>query len=191
MPDDRLLETLIDSKLLHRGHYLSFRVDTIADADGGRHSRDVVEHPGAVAILGLAGDDLFLVRQYRHAVRRICLEIPAGTLDRDPSGAIEDPERAAPRELAEETGHRAASWRKLGRFFTAPGFASEEMHLYLATGCEPIDGYGGPEEDERLDLVRVPWREAVRLAESGEISDAKSMAGLFWLDRLAARGQLP
>ena len=115
------------------------------------------------------------------------LEIPAGTLDfvDRASGVVEDPVLAAPRELEEETGYRAATWRKLGSFWTAPGFASELMHLFLATDLRPADGERrGPDEDERLELDRLPWREAVAAATDGRIADAKSILGLLWLARL-------
>ena len=107
-----------------------------------------------------------------------------------PDGSIEDPDLAAPRELEEETGYRAAAWRKLATFYTAPGFASEEMHLYLATDLTPVPGYAGPETDERIDLRHVPWRDAVQLAADGKIGDAKWICGLFWLDRLVTGGEL-
>ena len=165
-------------------------MDTIADARGGRHTRDWVEHPGAVAMLAVDAGDVLMVRQYRTPAARVLLEIPAGTLDRDAAGAIEDPALAAPRELGEETGFRAATWRLLGRFFPAPGFASEFMHLYLATDLTPIEGYAGPEPDERIDLVRVPVREAIAMADRGDIEDGKTLIGLFWLDRLLARGEV-
>lgn len=190
MDDARLLEKTVDSRVVLKGGYLTIRVDTIEDAEGRRHQRELVIHPGAVAILAIDQGDVLMVRQFRTPVGRILLEIPAGTLDRQPDGSIEDPELAAPRELGEETGFTAASWRRVGRFFTAPGFASEEMHLYLATDLSPIPGYAGPETDERLDLLRIPWREAVQLAEDGTIVDAKSICGLFWLDRLVARGEI-
>jgi ADP-ribose pyrophosphatase len=115
------------------------------------------------------------------------LEIPAGTLDfvDRAAGVVEDPALAAPRELEEETGYRAATWRKLGSFWTAPGFASELMHLFLATDLRPADGERrGPDEDERLELDRLPWREAVAAATDGRIADAKSILGLLWLARL-------
>jgi len=91
---------------------------------------------------------------------------------------------------AEETGHRASTWRPLTSFWSAPGFTDERMHLYLATDLAPIAGYAGPEADERLRMERVPWREAVELATTGAIEDAKSLVGLLWLERLAARGEL-
>ena len=132
-----------------------------------------------------AEDEVLLVRQYRRPAERALLEIPAGTLDHGKGGAIEDPEIASRRELEEETGYRAASWRLLGRFWTAPGFATELMYLYLATDLSVAgDDRRLPEADERLHLVRMPWREAVAAAEHGEIADAKSIIGLFWLARL-------
>ena len=190
MDDSRLLEKTVDRRVVLEGGYLTVRVDTIEAAEGRRHKRELVIHPGAVAILGIDQGQVLMVRQFRTPVGRVLLEIPAGTLDRQPDGSIEDPEVAAPRELGEETGFSAASWRKIGRFFTAPGFASEEMHLYVATDLSPMPGYAGPETDERLDLRRIPWREAVELAENGTIADAKSICGLFWLDRLVSRGEI-
>lgn len=169
---------------------MAFRVDTIEDAGGKRHQREIVEHPGAVAVIPIVGEDVLMVRQWRTPVERVVLELPAGTLDRRDDGSTEDPDVAAPRELEEETGHRAGSWRKLGRFWTAPGFAEEEMHLYLATELRPLPEYRGPDTDEYLDLVRLPWREAVAMADRGRIEDAKTLIGLFWLARLAAAGEL-
>lgn len=190
MDDADLLETTVDRRVHHVGRYLTFRTDTIADARGERHTRDWVEHPGAVAMLAIDAGEVLLVRQYRTPAARVLLEIPAGTLDRDADGTIEDPARAAPRELGEETGHTAATWRLLGRFFPAPGFASEHMHLYLATDLTPIEGYAGPEPDERITLVRMPVRDAIALAGSGGVEDAKTLLGLLWLERLVARGEL-
>lgn len=139
-----------------------------------------------MAIVALdAHDQVLLVRQYRSPAERVLLELPAGTLDPQPDGTIEDPELASRRELEEETGYRAGRWQKLGTFWTAPGFTSELMHLYLAGDLQPADtGRLGPDDDERLHLVRMPWRAAVTAAEDGAIRDAKSIVGLFWLARL-------
>ena len=138
-------------------------------------------------MVALDRGDLLLVRQYRLAAGGVLLEIPAGTLDRHADGSVEDPELAAPRELGEETGYHASTWRRLGTFWTAPGFASEAMTLYLATDLAAIDGYEGPEPDERLDLVRMPWLDAVGAAERGEFADAKTVAGILWVARLRRR----
>jgi ADP-ribose pyrophosphatase len=184
---DDLTEVVVESEVLRRGHYLTFRVDTIERADGTRAKREVVGHPGAVAILAIdEADNVLMVRQFRIPAGRALLEVPAGTLDVDPlTGAIEDPALAAPRELEEETGYRAGSWRLLTSFWTAPGFATEYMHLYLATDLAPAhENRLGPDEDERLLLERVPWQEAIDRAERGEIADAKSLIALLWLDRL-------
>jgi len=182
-----LAERVVDSRTIHRGKYMEFRVLTIERADGSRGTREIVWHPGAVAILAIDEQDrVLMVRQWRVAVGGALLEIPAGTLDVDAAtGEIEDPDGAAARELEEETGYRARTWQKLGSFWTAPGFATELMHLYLATDLTPADGERlGPDEDERLELERVPWREAVAAAERGEIADGKSLVGLLRLGRL-------
>jgi ADP-ribose pyrophosphatase len=191
MPDEHLIETLVDRRVVHEGRFITFRVDTIETPDGGRHIREVVAHPGAVAVIPLVGDDVLMVRQFRHPVGEVLLELPAGTLDRLPDGSIEPPRDAAPRELGEETGHRAQTWRSLGHFWTAPGFTDELMHLYLATDLEPIAGYSGPDVDERLEVERISWRDAVAMAERGDIHDAKTLVGLLRLARLADAGELP
>jgi len=190
MTDEHLKETTVERRVVHRGRFMTFRVDTIEDAGGKHHPREIVEHPGAVCVIPLVGDDVLMVRQWRTPVEQVILELPAGTLDRLDDDTIEDPDRAAPRELTEETGHAAATWRKLGRFWTAPGFTDEEMHLYLATDLVPVGDYGGPDVDEYLDLVRTPWREAVAMADRGDIHDAKTLVALFWLARVAAAGEL-
>ena len=180
---------MVDSRVLHQGRYLTFRVDTVELIDGRRTTRDIAGHPGAVAILALdAQDRVALVRQWRLPAGGTLLEIPAGGLDILDDGSKEDPDVAAPRELEEETGLMAATWQKLGTFYTAPGFTDERMHLYLATDLTPADPEGrrGPDEDERLILSWRPWREAVAAVEQGEIVDAKSIVGLFWLARLRA-----
>ena len=185
--NDPLEEQVVASQLIHRGRYMEFRVDTIERADGTRGTRDVVRHPGAVAVLALDADGrLLLVRQWRIPAGRALLEIPAGTLDVH-DGVTEDPDVAAPRELEEETGHRAASWRRLATFWTAPGFASELMHLYLATTLDGVaddDGRLAPDEDEHLELSRVTVDEALAMVDGGEISDAKTILGILWLVRL-------
>ncbi len=187
----QLREETVASRVLHRGRTMTFRVDTIERADGSRHAREIVGHPGAVAVVALDREDrILLVRQYRTAADRALLEIPAGTLDVDPaSGAIEDPDRAAPRELEEETGVRAGAWRKLGSFWTAPGFATELMHLYLATDLRPVHGDRlAPDEDEALQVVRVPFADALTAVDDGRIIDAKSIVGILRVARLQGLG---
>jgi ADP-ribose pyrophosphatase len=192
LPDDELVERVVASRVLHQGRYLTFRIDTIERADGSRSERDLVGHPGAVAIVAIDRDDnVLLVQQWRTATSSLLLEIPAGTLDVDePTGGTEDPDLAARRELEEETGYRAETWQKLAEFWTAPGFASERMHLYLATDLTPAhpDERLGPDEDEHLRLERMPIADAIAAVERGTLLDAKSILGLLWLDRLRGNG---
>jgi ADP-ribose pyrophosphatase len=190
--DDPLEEHVVKSQVVHRGRYLEFRVDTIARADGSTGTRDVAGHPGAIAVLALDDDGrLLFVRQWRSPAGRAILEIPAGTLDVH-DGVTEDPEIASRRELEEETGHRATTWRKLSAFWTAPGFTSELMHLYLATGILGADGDERltPDEDERLELYHLTIDEALERIATGEICDAKTMLGVLWVDRLRQAGEL-
>jgi ADP-ribose pyrophosphatase len=191
-PAHPFVERVVGSRVLHRGRYLTFRIDTIEREDGSRAERDICGHPGAVAILALDAEDrVLMVRQFRVATGEVLLEIPAGTLDVDPAtGSVEDPAAAARRELEEETGQRAAEWRPLGGFWTAPGFATEEMHLFLARGLSTVRETLGEDEDERLELERIPLDVAVEMADAGAIRDAKSLVGLFRLARLRAAAEV-
>ena len=134
---------------------------------------DVVHHPGAVAIVALHADGtVALLDQFRYAVGKRLREIPAGTLEEGESF-----EACAVRELAEETGCRAERWTELATFYTTPGFCDEAMRMFLAEDLG--DAEGVPDEDEHLELVRIPLAEAVAAAERGEIADAKTIAGLL------------
>jgi ADP-ribose pyrophosphatase len=137
----------------------------------GEHEREIVEHPGAVAIVAVDDEGMVtLVRQRREAARKKLLELPAGTLEEG-----EDPLASARRELAEETGLRGGDWRKLAAFYTTPGFCRERMHLFLAEGVE--QGDANPEADEELELVR--WHPHDIAAHLHELEDAKTLAGLL------------
>jgi ADP-ribose pyrophosphatase len=161
-----------------------FEADRVARADGSESSRDIVVHPGAVVIAPV--DDqgqLLLVTQYRMAAGGAMLELPAGTLDTH-DGEIEDPLLAAHRELEEETGYRAGSMERIGGFWSAPGFSTEYLTLYLATELRPAEGERlVPDEDEDLRLSRLPLRDAVAAVEYGVIEDAKSIAGILLVAR--------
>jgi len=188
--DDPLRERLISSEVIRQSRILEFRIDTVEAADGHRSTRDIAAHPGGVCVVAIDGHDrILLVRQWRHAAGRALLEIPAGTLDREPDGSIEDHAAAAARELEEETGSRAGAWRYLGAFWTAPGFTSELMHLYLATDVVAVhEGGLAPDEDERLELHPVEFEEAVAMVERGELPDAKTIVGVLLVARLRAAG---
>ncbi|HET7030966.1 MAG TPA: NUDIX hydrolase [Candidatus Limnocylindrales bacterium] len=192
-PDDDLVERVVDSRVLHRGRYLEFRVDTIERTDGSRHERDIAAHPGAVAIVAIDdADRVVLVRQWRVPAGGPLWELPAGGLDPDPqTGRTEDPADAARRELEEETGFRAREWRHLASFWSAPGFTSELMHVFLATDLSAAgpDDRRGPEADEHLRVGWRPFVDALAAVERGEIRDAKSVAGLLWVaHERASRG---
>lgn len=184
--DDPLREKLIGTEVIKRGRILEFRIDTVEAADGHRSTRDIAGHPGGVCVVAIDSEDRVLfVRQWRHATGGALLEIPAGTLDRHDDGSVEEHAGAAARELEEETGSIAGTWRYLGAFYTAPGFTSERMHLYLATDLRAADEDGlGPDEDERLELRPIAFGEALAMADRGEIRDAKSLIGLYRVDRL-------
>lgn len=158
------------------GRRIRVRVDEVERTDGHRTTREIVEHPGAVAILAWDGERLAMVRQWRHATGQVLLEIPAGTLEPD-----EPPGETARRELAEEVGLAAATWLEGPRFYTAPGFCDELMHLYLATGI--TDATGEADEDEMLEATWLTMADALAAIDDGRISDAKSIVGIGWLAR--------
>jgi ADP-ribose pyrophosphatase len=194
MPIEResdLVEKLVDRQVVRQSNYMQYVVDTIEAPDGPRHERDIVLHPGAVTVVAVLPDGrILLVRQYRHAAGRVLLELPAGTLDRLDDGSIEDPAIASPRELREETGYMAQSWRRLGGFWTAPGFASEHMTLYLATDLTPDPDHAGPDPDERLMVEALTLPELLGRAQRDEIHDAKTLIGIFWVDALVRSGEV-
>ena len=158
------------------GRRIAVRVDTVERDDGHRTSREVVEHPGAVAILAWDGERVAMVRQWRHATGQELLEIPAGTLEPD-----ETPLVTARRELAEEAGLAAATWADGPHFYMAPGFCDELMHLFLATDL--TDAPGQADEDEQLEPSWITLGDALGAIDDGRIIDAKSIAGIGWLAR--------
>ena len=170
--DERTLATTHPWK----GRRIAVRVDEVERSDGHRTSREVVEHPGAVAILAWDGARIAMVRQWRHATGRVLHEIPAGTLEPD-----EEPMATARRELAEEVGLAAADWETGPRFFTAPGFCTELMHLFLATGLS--DATAEADADEVLEADWLDFADALAACDDGRIMDAKTIAAIGWLAR--------
>ena len=164
----------IDSRKVWEGRVATVRVDCFRYEDGEESEREIVAHPGAVAIVAHDGETLFLVRQPREAVGEpALLELPAGKLDEEG----EDPLDTAKRELAEEIGKGARTWRKLTSFYTSPGFANEECHVYLATDL--FDQAAESAEDERIEIVEVPLSDLDHVIQ--ECSDSKTLIGLLWL----------
>jgi 8-oxo-dGTP pyrophosphatase MutT (NUDIX family) len=175
------------SETIHEGGFIAVRRDTFRHEDGGEVQRDIVSHPGAVGIVVLDGDELWLVRQPREAVGSPdLLELPAGKVDEDGESPLE----TAKRELAEEIGKRADHWEALGSFYTSPGFADEEVHLFLATGISDVDERPAVAEDERIDVEVRPLSDLDALLE--ETKDSKTLIGLHKLRaRLCDRDGAP
>lgn len=166
------LPRIINSQKVFAGRVFNVTVDTVREGEL-TYQREVVHHGGSAVIVPVFDDGtVALVRQYRHPVVRYLLEAPAGTL-----ADGERPEVGAERELQEELGLIAGNMEKLSEFFVSPGFCEEKMWVYLAT--ELVQGQQQLEEDELLDVVRLPISEALEMITSGEIQDAKTIIGLM------------
>ena len=166
------MEKTVSSKLLHKGRNFSFKTDIVELSNGKQTTRDIVEHPGAVAIIPIQGEKFALIQQYRYAAGKILLEIPAGTLEPG-----EDPLACAVRELREETGYAASNWDKLLSCYMAPGYSSEVIHFYVAEGLNQIGGT--PEEDEDIEVVLKGFDETLAMIEENTIEDAKTITGIL------------
>ena len=162
----------IDSRKVFEGRVFSVTVDTVRERDQ-TYVREVVHHSGSAVILPAFDDGtIALVRQYRHPAVKYLLELPAGTLNDK-----ERPEVGAARELEEELGVRAGKLEKLSEFFVSPGFCEEKMWLYLATDLAETKQH--LEDDEFIEIVRVPIERALQMITDGEIEDAKTIIGLM------------
>lgn len=170
-------ERTVGSRRAFEGRLISLRVDEIETEAGRRATREIVEHPGAVVILAWDGEQLTLVRQWRHAAGQELLELPAGTIDPG-----ESPGETARRELAEETGLDAGSWLEGPRFFSAPGFCTERLDLFLATDLRAAQDVHRP-EDESIEMSQMRLPAALAAIDDGTIQDAKSIVGILWLAR--------
>jgi ADP-ribose pyrophosphatase len=163
----------VSSEIVYQGRVFDVRRDQVRLQDGALAALDIVDHPGAITLLPLDDEDrLWLVRQYRHAAGIELLELPAGAME-----AGEPPEACAYREVREEIGMSAGQLTKIGEFFLAPGYSTEYMYVYLATGLrpDPLEA----DEDEFLSVETFPVAEVYRLAAEGQIRDSKSLAALF------------
>jgi ADP-ribose pyrophosphatase len=160
-----------------KGRYLHYCVDEVTLSNGNISTREMVVHPGAVAIVALTSEkEIILVKQYRYPVKEILYELPAGKLEKG-----EAPAYSARRELEEETGYSAEKWEKLASFYTAPGFSSEYMHLYLATNLVKKEAH--PDPDEIIMYEKIPLAKVWQMIETGEIKDGKTVLGILWLQK--------
>ena len=166
-------EPTIATRSVFSGRIIDVRVDTIRLPNGRETTREIVEHEPSICVVPVDDDgNVLLVRQYRKPTESFLLEVPAGGIEEG-----EEPEEATRRELQEEIGHTAAELTRLTAFYLAPGWASEYMYAFLATGLTPavLDS----DEDEFIDVVPVPWSEIPDRISDGSIQDAKSVASLL------------
>lgn len=162
-----------ESPVLFQARLFHVTREILCTADGREHVREIVRHPGAVAIVPVLDDGrICLIENYRIAVDRVLLELPAGTREPD-----EPPAETALRELAEETGYRAGSIRELTALLMSPGILDEKIHIYLATALAP--GAAALEAGEQITVRPIEWSEAVEMIRDGRIQDAKTVAGLL------------
>jgi ADP-ribose pyrophosphatase len=170
---------ILSSKVVYRGPVFWVTTDDVLEPTAVRVRRDVVRHSGSVVILPV--DDttrtprVLLEKQYRHAAGKFLYELPAGRIDEG-----ENELKAAKRELLEETGYSARSWKRVLRFWASPGFVAEAMSLFLARDLQL--GAAHPEDDEVIEIKLLPLDKAVAMVLNGTIQDAKTMAGVLWLD---------
>ncbi len=166
-------EKTLSSQLIYDGRVVKLRVDTVQMPSGRETTREIVEHSDCVAIIAIDdNDNVLLVNQFREAVGKELLEIPAGGIDPG-----EDPEAAVRREMQEETGYLPRKVERLSGFYSAPGYCTEYLYLYLATDLVPSQLYA--EDTESISLVRVPASQISSLLASDSICDGKSVAGLL------------
>jgi len=166
-------EPTVESQRPFEGRLINLRVDTVRLPDGRLTRREIVEHSDCVCIVALdAGGNVVLVRQYRKPIETYLLEVPAGGIDPG-----ETPKSAAERELQEETGFRAQKLHYLNYFWTTPGYCTEGMYAYLATDLE-IDSRD-PDDDETIEVVKVPLDSVPDMIVAGDITDGKSIAALM------------
>ena len=174
-----LIETKLESEKIFDGKLLHIRKDRVRLPNGGEAYREWVKHPGAAAIIPLTDDgEIILVRQYRYPIDEVTLEIPAGKLD----AAGEDPLECAKRELSEETGYTANEYIYLTKLATSVGFSDEVIYIYAAKGL--VAGKQHTDEDEFINVIKVPLQEAVEMVLDGRINDGKSITAIFMLDRM-------
>jgi len=166
-------DEVIATKVVYKGKLINVRIDEIILKDGSKYLREIVEHPGAVVVLAfLDNDTILMVRQYRRAVDKILLELPAGTLNSN-----ETPEACALRELEEETGYKAHKIEKLGSFYLAPGYSTEKIHAFVAKELE--ERRQKLEADEDIKVEKVKIKDLLVMINDGKIEDAKTLASLF------------
>lgn len=167
-----LTEQMVSSQTIFEGKIIKVTLDQARLPDGALAAREVVYHPGGVAVLALDKDNtVYLVKQFRYPIQKLLLELPAGKLDH---GAEENRLLGAQRELSEETGLEASEWTYLGYTLASPGFCDEALHMYLARGLTRKSQH--LDEDEFLDVVTMPFDQLVEQVMDGTITDGKTVS---------------
>ncbi|HEX3373317.1 MAG TPA: NUDIX hydrolase [Edaphobacter sp.] len=180
---------VMSSKLSYKGKVFSVFTDKVREPGGHINIRDVIRHNGSVVMLAVDESknpddpDILFERQYRHAAGQFLIELPAGRVEpNEPTLA------AAKRELIEETGYRAKRWTLLTKYFASPGFLGEWMQIYLARDIR--EGASAPEDDENIEVFRLPLSEALALIAANKIHDGKTLIGLMLYDRFRRTGRI-
>ena len=177
-----LTEQTVRGEWVFRGKLLQVRRDLVRLPDGATAEREYIDHPGAVMIIPvLDTGELVMERQYRYPLRRDILELPAGKID-----AGEPSLQCAKRELLDETGYSASSWRYVATIHLAVGYSNERIEMFLARGLTHQGAT--PDDGEHLEVFRLPLATALEWVREGRITDSKTVAGLFWAERIA-RGE--
>ncbi len=177
-------ETVLETETIYEGRVVNLYLETVRLPDGKEALREVIRHSGAVAIVPLHADgQVTLVRQFRLPAGTWLLEIPAGVLEPG-----EDPRAAAERELQEEVGLYPGTLTPIGGVFLAPGYSSEYIHLFVATDLRPSTLPG--DEDEFLEVVKLPLAELLAMIDRGDVADAKTIATVLRAARLREQGGL-
>ena len=169
------------SATLHKGRVFNLMNENYTLDNGVTSDMDFIQHPGAAAMVPMLNyQEVVLIKQYRHAIRKFIWEIPAGTLDPN-----ESPINCARRELIEEIGYSATDWHRLGTITPLPGCSDERIHIFLALDLKPAQQE--LDDDEMINVHKMDLSEAMQMILAGEISDGKTISGLFlashWLDR--------
>lgn len=177
-----MLYRLIEKQIVFRGKKIQVEVDRLENEETGRElRREVCIHPGAVVILPVMGDGrVMMIKNHRYAVKQVLIELPAGTLEKG-----EDPMNCAGRELLEETGYLAGRLKRIGSFFSSPGILNEKLYAFSAYDLEKREA--ALEEDEEIEIMPVLFDDALKMIDSAEIMDAKTIATLLMYERFNLR----
>ena len=167
---------VLKSEIRFKGKVFDHQVDEIEYESGNKGIREVAIHPGGAVVVPIKDDGkIILVRQFRYPLQKTLIELPAGKLDKD-----EDPLVCATRELEEETGYKAKEIKKLGEIYTAPGYCTEILHIYSASGLTP-GNHNREEGEQGMEILELTIDEIKKMIFSGKITDAKTIAGIFYL----------